>query len=173
MTATPKVFPQTPDQQLAAMRRGQNKDLTLKCGGLDIPCRILSNSEESIATANARAVARRANADGTHDPAAEAAEIMKAVLLKATNVHSIQYVATIFLNALSSAELGAFYDQYVTLMNTVNPEFENVSVDRIGAMIAAVKKKEKVPKDFFTWELAAIGRFFLDEVLQQGNAPGR
>ncbi len=154
------------------MRRGQKQDLKLKCGGLDIPCRILSYSEEAAAIANGKTTAKHAKPDGAHDPVFESSEIMKAVLLKATNVKDVQYVATIFLNALSSTELDALYDQYVTLAKTVNPEIESMSVDKIGEMIKAVKKKEKAPKDFFTWELAAIGRYFLEEIQLQASAPG-
>jgi hypothetical protein len=65
------------------------------------------------------------------------------------------------------SELDALYDQYITLQRTI--VFEKMTTEKIAELILAVKKKEKAPSDFFTWELAAIGRSFLEEVLLQGK----
>ncbi|MGZ3316859.1 MAG: hypothetical protein ACXU95_06115 [Isosphaeraceae bacterium] len=123
--------------------------------------------------ARGKARAQQKEPSGKIDPVEESAEKMKAVLLAATNVKSVQYMGTEFLNKLPAAALDALYDQYVSKMREVNPQFEKLSMDRLGEIISSVKKKEKAPRDFFTWELAAIGRFYLEEIRQLDSAPGR
>jgi hypothetical protein len=155
---TAKQFLTDPEQQLAAMRRGKDQDLTIKAGDLEIPCRILNAQEEAATIATAKLRARKSLPEGVDPAVHESAEVMRSVLLKATNLKNVQYLGTKFLNALSSGELDALYDQYITLQRTV--VFEQMTTEKIAELILAVKKKEKAPSDCFTWELAAIGRSF-------------
>lgn len=168
-----KTFPKTPEEQLALMRGGNKQDFLLKMGGLEIPVRILNLKEEQDAIANAKMRAKKLKPEGGMDASFESGEIMKAVLLKAANIGNVQMIGTQLLNAMSSHELDAMYDQYVSLTKTVNPEFEKVDMKEIGEMIAAVKKKDKTPRDFFTWQLAAIGHCYLVELLREVKEPGR
>ncbi|MGZ3686702.1 MAG: hypothetical protein ACXWPM_00045 [Bdellovibrionota bacterium] len=165
--------PLSTDELLAAMRLGKDQELWLKIGDKEIPCRILSHSDESSAMARGKKRALEKEPSGKVDLGEQSAEVMKAVLFAATNVKSVQYLATEFLNRLSGAALDSLYDQYVSLMREVNPQFEKLSVERLGEIITSVKKKEKAPRDFFTWELAAIGRSYLEEIQLQASAPGR
>lgn len=168
-----KDFPKTLEEQLAAARKGPKQDLFLTLGDLEIPCRILGHREEAATIANAKMAARKSKPETGQAQLFESMEVMRAILMKVTNVKSVQHLTPLFLNELSSAELDSLYDQYLTLMNTANPEFEKMSSAKIGEMIAAVKKKEMAPRDFFTWQLAAIGRCYLEEILLEANAPGR
>jgi hypothetical protein len=167
-----KDWPKTTEEQLAAIRKGRLLDLSLKMGDLEIPCRIMGAAEEAATIASARMRAKQATPDSGQSEVVVSMEVMKAILMKATNVRSVQHLTPAFLKELSSAELGSLYDQYVTLINTVNPEFEKLKPEQIADMIETVKKKEKGPRDFFTWELAAIGRCLLEEIQQQGSVPG-
>jgi hypothetical protein len=164
--------PLSTDELLAAMRCGNDQELWLKVGDKEVPCRLLSHTEETAAISRGKTRARQKDPSGKLDPVEESAEVMKAVLIAATNIKSVQYLGNEFLNKLPSAALDGLYDQWVTLTREVNPQFEKISVERIAEMITAVKKKEKGPRDFFTWELAVIGRSFLEEIQQQANVPG-
>lgn len=175
------AFPKTVEDQLSLARKGRKAELSLKFGDLEIPCRILGHEEEADTIASAKLKAKAAKPEPAQAPLFESMEVMKAILMKATNLKNVQFLTPRFLKEFSSSELDSLYDQYLTLMNEVNPEFENISPEKIGEMIAAVKKKEKGPKDFFTWQLAAIGRLFLQETEKQAageaaqrvSAPGR
>jgi hypothetical protein len=164
--------PPSTEDLLKAMRQGNDQELWLKIGDIEVPCKILSQAEEMAAILNGKRRAIEKAPDGKISPVDESAAVMKAVLLAASNVKSVQYLATEFLNKLSAAALDSLYDQYVSIMRGVSPQFEQLSEARLAEMIQAVKKKEKGPRDFFTWELAAIGRSFLEEILQRDSAAG-
>lgn len=162
--------PRTVEEQLAAMRSGYKVDLRIKIGGLEIPVRLMPADEEASVIANAKLQVKVPEKVDSRLQTASA--IMKAILVAAANVDGTPYLSQKFLKELSHQELNSFYDQYVTLCDSVNPEFEALSNEKIAEMIVAVKKKEKAANDFFTSDLAAIGRYFLAQIQAQDNAPG-
>ena len=76
------------------------------------------------------------------------------------------------LDKLSSDELGVLYDTYINEVKFANPEFEALTIDQIGVIIEDVKKKKTVAKDYYTWQLAEIGRYCLDHIFQKVKEPG-
>ena len=90
----------------------------------------------------------------------------------ACNVDGVPHLPRPFLDKLTLTELEGFYDQYVTVIRQANPKFESLTSDEIVQMIVAVKKNEKTSTDFFTWQLAAIGKFYLENILPKDNEAG-
>lgn len=163
--------PQTAEEQLALMRQGYKAELKIKVGGLEIPVRLMSATEEATVIANAKSSVKLPNKD--IDPKQfTAMAVMKAILSAAATVDSTPRLSKKFLDDCGYRELNSFYDQYLTVCDTANPEFEQLSDKEIADLIVAVKKNEKAPADFFTSDLAAIGRFFLDRLQAQDSAPG-
>jgi len=162
--------PITVEDQIALMRKGNDQDLKLKQGELEIPCRLMSANEEGQAIANAKTrvkvpiESQRAYAEGT--------EIQKCVLEAACTVSSTPYASRKFLDSITSAELENLYDQYISLLRVVNPRFENLTSDQVGALISDVTEKKRASSELFTWQLAEIGRFFLDQVLPRAKGAG-
>lgn len=161
----------TVEEQLRRMREGyQARDLKLQYGGLEIPCRLITHLEEANAISNAKAQLKVP--DHADRRLFESVAVMKAILNLACTVDATPYASMGFLDKLTSNELEALYDQYMTIKNTMDPKFETLSPEQVGELVAAVKKNQKTSSDFFTWQLAAIGRFFLDHLLPKDSVAG-
>lgn len=170
MAHKPVNVPKTAEEQLNLMRQGYKAELRIKLGGLEIPVRLMSAIEEADTIANAKTGLKIPD---QADPKLHVSiAVMKAVLEKAANVDGVPYLSRKCLDGMTHQELNALYDQYLTVCDSVNPEFEDLEAKQISDMIVAVKKNEKAPTDFFTSDLAAIGRFFLVQIQAEANAAG-
>lgn len=163
--------PQTADDQLALMRKGYNADLKLKVGGLEVPVRLMPVDEEATVIENAKASVKLPN-DKVNPKLFVSSAIMKGVLQAAATVDGTPHLSKKFLDKCSHRELNELFDQYNSVCDSANPEFETLSDDKIAEMILAVKKKERIASDFFTSDLAAIGRFFLEQLPLQVSELG-
>ena len=67
---------------------------------------------------------------------------------------------------MSSDELVEFYDTYMNEVKFANPNFEALNAEQIAQMIDDVKKKKTKAKDYYTWQLAEIGRYCLNHLFQ-------
>lgn len=153
---------------LAAMRKGQEHKFTLKYGNMKIECRPLTAMEEAQALQKAKANAREKAGKDTDLMTLKTFEsvcIMQSVLFRATSINGAVGFTQIELNDMSSEELDYLYNQYISTCKVVDPEFEQLSDLEIKEMILAVKKKNKVVSDYFTWQLAEVGKFFLKEIV--------
>lgn len=160
------------EDQLRQMREGYSTKLELKMGGWSIPVRLLTAMEERIAVAEAKKRATKTLPSGVEPDLFESLEVMKAVLEAAGTVDHTPRLSRKLLDALSNTEIEKLYNDYMTLTRTANPEFESLSVDTVVEMIEAVKKKERLPSDFFTWQLAEIGKFFLVRIQVEASVRG-
>jgi hypothetical protein len=158
------------EQILAKMREGYKQDLKIKFGALEIPCRLMSADEESSIIANAKTRVKVIN-EAQRD-VLESLEVMKAVLECACNVSGTPYLSRAVLDKLTSFEIEKLYDDYTMLCRTVNPTFEALTEDEIVNLVQAVKKKNRSSGDLFTWQLAEIGKYFLDKFLPAVSAAG-
>lgn len=160
----------TVEDQLKLMRQGYKAELKLTYGGLELPCRLLSATEEASLISNAKANTKVPAGHDTQLMVSMA--VMKAVLAACCTVDSTPHASRPFLDAISSTELESLYDQYLTHKEMMNPDFESLGDEKIVEFLLAVKKKEKTSGDFYTWQLAAIGKFYLDRILPTVNAAG-
>jgi hypothetical protein len=160
----------TAEEQLDLMRQGYKVALELKVGALTVPCRLLPANEEAAAIATAKRDLKVPSEEMR--PQFEGLEIQRAILKAATTVDGTPFLSQRFLEAASAVELEVLYDQYVTKVREASPEFETLTIQQINEYVLAVKKKERTSRSFFTWEHAAIGRYFLEVILPAVSEPG-
>lgn len=159
--------------QLEKLRAGQNQKLEIKYGELVVRCRILSADQLADAMENGRsAVKLPKGTSEDHQIQKRSTAVCKSVLRVGTTVNNTPYLNDEFLDNLSSAELEILYDQYLLLLNQVNPEYDKLSEDEILVLIARVKKKTTLSSSLTSYQLAEIGRYFLEIMLPQVNEHG-
>lgn len=158
------------EDQLALMRQGLKAKMELKLGGLVVSCRLLSMTEEATVISNAKKNLKVP--EGHAADLFEGCAVQKAILNAASTVDGVPQLSLGLLDKMTDIELGGLYDQYLSVKASVDPEFETMPADRIVALIQDVKKKEIALKDLYTWQLAAIGKFFLDQLPLAGSAAG-
>jgi hypothetical protein len=150
---------------LAALRKGNTQTLELGLGELKVPCRLLNASEEAKIVVKAKQQARKENPSGVSIEVFESYEIMKAILLNATSINGMVGFPLNFLVELSQSELAELYDQYITINHTINPNFQEMKHEEIAVIVEGIKKKTVRASGLFTWQLAAVGRYFLENLL--------
>lgn len=152
----------SPEDQLALLRADYAEAPTIKAGKLKVPVRLLNATEK--VTIIGQAELNLQIPDGVDPKLFKSLEVMKGVLIAGGTVDGVPRLSRRFLDLLSDSEIGHMYDEYETLCKTSNPEFRNLSGDQLMGLVNAVKKKEASPSDYFTWQLAEIGRFFLENL---------
>lgn len=162
----------TAEDQLRLLRAGYAKEHLIKFGKLELPCRLMPASEEAAIIANAKKGVKLPSEEPENRRLAESMAVMKSILLSACTVDGTPHVSLGFLDQLTDVELDSLYDQFLTLKECADPDMEKLSPAQIGELFEAVKKKERRSKDFFTWELAAIGKFCLDRLPLEDSVPG-
>lgn len=155
----------TTEDLLAKLRSGNKQNLEIGFGELKVPCRLLNAAEEATIMVQAAQAAARENPTGVQKEVFEAQITMKQILLKATTIGGVPGLNKAFLDELSHTELNALFDQYNTLNHTINPNIQQLSQDEINEIVDQVKKNLKTSSDYYTWQLGAIGKYFLDVVL--------
>lgn len=165
----------TAEDLLAALRKGNAQNLEIGFGDLKVPCRLLSASEEAMIVVKAKQSAIKKNPSNQKQEVFESYEAMKMILEASTTINGAPALPMGFVEALTQNELTELYDQYMTINKTINPNIQLMSRDEIQKVIDDVKKKKTGTRDYFTWQLAEIGKFFLAEIvanLPMANEPG-
>lgn len=155
----------TADALLAKLREGNSQKLEIGLGALKVPVRLLNAVEEATVQAQAEQRSVKENPQGLKKEIFEAQCVMKAILQAATTIKGAPGLPGGFLDMLTHVELAELYDQYITLNHTINPNVQSLSQDELLALVESVKKKERAASDFYTYQLAAIGKFFLASIL--------
>src|SRR6185312_16491653 len=102
---------------------------------LEIAVRLLTAEEEITTIANAKASVKIP--ENVDPNLFRAAAVMKAILEKAAFVDGTPFISMKFLDALTHQELNSLYDQYLSLVSAVSPEFEKMTDDEIAELIVA------------------------------------
>lgn len=155
----------TTEDLLAKLRAGNNQKLEIGLGELKVPCRLLSAAEEATLIVKSAQAAAAQNPTGIQKEVFEAQITMKQMLLAATTVQGVPGLTKDLLDMISHTELNDLFNQYNTLNHTINPNLQTLTQAEILAIVEDVKKKTKTSRDFYTYQLAEIGRFFLDMVI--------
>lgn len=165
---------QSPEQRLALMRKGYVADLKLKLGGLEVPTRILPAQEQAEIMAQARMDAKIP--ESVKSPkdisALQGINVKIRVLDAATTIGACRYLGEKFLKQLTDEELDHAWDQWLYTQKFVNPDFDALSHDEVLDLIDAIKKKEQSARDCYSWQLAGIGLYFLEQILPKAKEPG-
>lgn len=155
-------------QLLELMRKGSDSKLVYRFGKNGIKFRVLTASEESKIVYDAKLRAKEQQRDKSDLAEYEQIKslcIMQGVLLMSTTIDGMPNFTMDVIKSMSANELEYFYDQYTSLSKVVDPEFEKMDEEEIKRIVQSVKKKTSTEKDYFTWQLAEIGKFFLKDIV--------
>lgn len=158
----------SPTELLAAMRRGTEQSLFIKFNKIRIPVRLLTALEEAevINKSRIRAIEKLAgNGDSNSINRMKSTFTMMSILIRATSIKGDVGFTESELTEMTSDELTFLYDQYVSVCKVVDKEFESMSHDEIKDLIMSVKKKTTLASDYYSWQHAAVGKFFLTEIV--------
>jgi hypothetical protein len=156
---------ETAGELLSYLRKGNSQKFEIGFADWKAPCRLLSASEMLTLTIRAQAIAKGKNPTGVRQESFNAIEAMILILDKATTISGAPFFAMGFLESLPETLLSDLYDQFLTINNTINPNINSLKPHEIQAIVETVKKKNATTKDYFTWQLAEVGRFFLEEIV--------
>lgn len=156
----------TAEGLLAAMRKGENqsKPLEIGLGQFKVPCRLISAKEELRIVINATQRAKKENITGEKLDASISYAVMYDMISAACTVGN-SFLPLGFLDGCSGKELSALYDQYTDLNYIVNPNLQELSTEEILELLEAIKKKTVLTKNLFSYQLRAVGKYFLDVIL--------
>lgn len=159
------------EERLKLMRAGKDQNLCLKYNDLEIPCRLLNAGESAKIIFKAK---QKVKLPGNESDKvfSESHEVMVHLLVEACTVDNVPYANEEFIRQLTEPELIYLFDQYETMLNTINPTFERLTDEQKVEIINSVKKKKASSSEYFTWQLAEIGRYFLDQLLPMVKEPG-
>ncbi len=152
---------------LERMRAGYNQDLFIEYNDLKVEARLLPGGEMATVISNAKSKLKIP--DGHDRKMLEGQAVMKSVLKAATTIGVTTSLGDRFLDLLTNEELVAIHEQYESKVKTINPNIDNFTTDQIAEVIVRIKKKTAKPSDFYMWQLAAIGSYFLVRLQAKDN----
>lgn len=153
----------TADDQLSKLRAGNNQDLTIKYNDFKIKVRLMPALEFATVVAQSKAEVKAPIIEAR--VGFESLAMMIGILSAATTINNSPQLANGFLDKLTASELECLFDSYIDIIQKVDPEFEAMPLERVAALIEEAKKKALPSSNFTTCQHAAIGAYFLDEIL--------
>ena len=160
---------------LEKIRTGYSQKLKIRVGELEMSCRVISAKEQyNIAGKVAQDIALNMGAtqDRKSQEMRESIEYQKNVLKSATQFGQKSEQIDRFWDLLPASALSSAFDRYDVLLKEIDPEFEDLDLEKIGDMMSRVKKKSATWRDFYTTDLAAMGRYFLETISAVAKEPG-
>lgn len=168
----------TVEEQLAKMRAGKKEVHSIKLGEYTIPVRVLTVDEVNAIRRDAiRQASLMVNGDETDINLARQKETLKL----ATKITSggAPILGDKALNAMTVDELSYLYDEYIRVMDSVNPNLNMMDPMQFRELVDALKKKAIFPRDCSLPQLREICSAFVDLILRletptspQGSSSG-
>lgn len=157
----------TAEELLAKARAGTQEIHTISLRDLTIPVRVLSIDE--INAIRRQAAMNSAMRQG--DETDRNLETQKTVLRMATTVKvgGVPMLPEKLMNLFSMDELKYLYEEYLAIMDTVNPSLEFMSPEQFRALVDALKKNTISSKELSFRQLRAISIAYVD-LLQRLDA---
>ena len=155
---------QTVDMLLAKMRAGTQEVYEIEMRELKIPVRVLSIDELSAVRRDAIQKVSMQMGDDTD----KALHTQKAVLRLASTLvpNSAPMLADKLLSRLGVDEINFLYNEYIAIMDRVNPALETIQPEQFRALVDALKKNTMSAKDLSLHQLRAICTAF-QELIQR------
>lgn len=160
-THAPKIS--TAEEMLAKMRAGVKEVYDIRVRDLVLPVRVLSVDEMNAIRHEAKKKAILG------DEVDRALAIQKSTLLLASTIGGKGAVPTLsekFLGLLSTDEINHLYNEYIKILDDVNPSLQTIPPEEFRALVDAVKKKALTSKDCSLHQLKAIFSAFQDLILK-------
>jgi hypothetical protein len=150
---------------LQALRKGNSQKLEIGIADCKFPVRLINAKEKALIILQAKQAAGKQNPTGLEQRYFDAIETQKRVLTAATTINGAPALPLGFLDMLTERELEELYDQYETISRMVNPNLQELSAEQILQIVDGIKKKSLNTKGLYTWQLAEVGRYFLDVII--------
>lgn len=160
-TRAPQIT--TAEEMLARMRAGVKEVYDIRVRDLLIPVRVLSVDEMNAI----RHEAKRKLMTG--DDVDQALAVQKSTLLLASTIGGKGSVPTLsekFLGLMSTDEINFLYNEYVKVLDEVNPSLQTIPPEEFRALVDHVKKKALTSRDCSLHQLRAIFSAFQDLILK-------
>lgn len=161
---------------LKLMRQGTKESYEFYVRGAKFTVRVLSIDEQTMVRRQAHlAMANVPGADETDINV----EVQKSTLRLATQIDGINSVPPQIFDAMTADEIGLVYDQWLKIMDDVNPSLQVMTEEQFRALVEAVKKKSYSSRDCTLLQLKAIFNAFQDLIIKleeqqppKGSSPG-
>lgn len=152
----------TADDLLKKLRFGTEEVHTIVMRGVEIPVRVLSQSEYN----KIRKDAIQATVVEGGDETDKNIRIQKATLMLASTLRHGQapMLSDKLLDKLSNDELSFLYEEYVAKVDSVNPKLEQMTDDEFKAIVEALKKNTISSRDLSLRQLRGICTAFQDVI---------
>jgi len=155
-----------PGDLLARMRQGIKETYMIHLRGYEIPVRVLSCSEVS----QIRNAALRDQKVTGVDDAEKNLSVMKMTLERSSTPQgSAPALPRKVIDLLSIDELNYLYDEYIRVMEELNPSIEHIEPERFQAFVDALKKNSISEKGLSMPVLRAICRAYVALILELEN----
>lgn len=154
----------TAEDLLKKLREGVQTSFTIENRGIKAVVRIISNVEMAQIRREAMTYAATFGGDETE----KNLFIQRGTLaLACTDAYTkIPSIPPKFWEIISLDELKYFYEEYVLIMDNVNPSLESLSSDQFRALVDALKKNIVSPKELSMRQLRAICSAFAELIRQ-------
>lgn len=159
------MSPMTVEDQLAQMRDGKKAIFEIRLGNAVFPVRVLSADE--VAAVRREAIRKAALANG--DDTDRNLEIQKTTLKLASTVTKggAPTISDKLLSMMFLDELTFLYDEYIRIMDSVNPALDQITPEKFTEIVGALKKSLVSPRDLSLLQLRAICLAYLDSIQRQ------
>lgn len=155
----------TAEDILAKMRAGIKETYEIRMREMRIPVRVLTIDEVNDIRREALKLTMVSNGDETD----KNVQIQRMTLKLATTLKpgTGPLLSDKLLKMLSVDEINYLYEEFVNVMDRVNPTLETISPEQFKELVDALKKTLVSPKDLSTRQLRAICSAYVDLIQRQ------
>jgi len=155
----------TVEDLLAKMRAGVKEIHEIKMRELTIPVRVLSIDEMNLIRRDTLKKAMAEQGDQTDVDVFKQRSVL--VLASTTGKDKIPFLSEKLLKMLTVDEINYLYNEYITVVESVNPSVETISNEQFRALVDALKKNIMSSKDCSLPQLKAICTAYADLIQRQ------
>ncbi len=157
--------PMSAEEIVAKMRAGKKEVHEIKMGPLSIPVRVLSCDEVAAVRREAIKFATIMGGDDTDKNLA----IQKSTLKLASTLTKggAPMLSDKVLALLSLDEMSYLYEEFIKVMDTVNPALEHITPEIFRMIVDALKKNTASARDLSMLQLRAICTAYVDLIQRQ------
>lgn len=158
----------TAEDIVSKLRQGVRETYQIEMRGAVIPVRVLSADEMN----RIRQQAIKDNAVAGGDETDKNLKVQEATLVLASQVPagSAPMLSQRVLKMLTVDEITYLFEQYIGVLQRVNPSLDTISADEFRALVDALKKKSVSPKDLSLRQLRGICSHFVEGTQTQETA---
>lgn len=156
-TAAPQII--TVEEQLKRLRAGTKEVYEIAIRSFKIPVRILSIDEVNLIRRDAIKTAHLQAGDDVD----KNVNIQRTTLAMASTItKNVPLLSDKLLGMMSVDEINHLYNEYIAVMENVNPSLETISEEVFRALVEGLKKNTVSSKDLSLHQLRAICTAYQD-----------